>query len=58
MRSVAFEAQVKYGFGEPWHVVAVRPSRAEAAGIAARGFMLADPVGRLPHQVRVLARPT
>jgi hypothetical protein len=53
---VAYEAQVKYGLGEPWQVVAVRHSRAEAAGIAARGFLLADPDGRLPNQVRVFAR--
>ena len=57
MEKVAYEAQVKYGLGEPWHVVAVRRSRAEAATVAARGFTLADPVGRLPHQVRVFLRP-
>jgi hypothetical protein len=48
---------VKYGLGEQWQIVAVRRSRAEAAAVAAHGFAIADPVGRLPTQVRVHPRP-
>ena len=55
-RKVVYEAQVKYGLGEPWRVLAVRGSHAEAAEIASHGFTVADPAGRLPWQVRVLTR--